>query len=82
MKAHTLGAVLTAAIAAAVLVSGCTSSLPFSATPTPKPPDLSAEYGAAFGQSARVPPIGSRKLSLTCILAPIRLRSCYEMARA
>jgi hypothetical protein len=51
MKAHTLGAVLTAAVAAAVLVSGCASSLPFSATPTPTPRDLSGSYDAAFSLS-------------------------------
>ena len=51
MKAHTLGAVLTAAVAAAVLVSGCASSLPFGATPTPKPQDLSGSYDAAFSLS-------------------------------
>ncbi len=51
MKAHTLAAVLTAAVAAAVLVSGCASSLPFSSTPTPKPRDSSGSYDAAFGQS-------------------------------
>jgi hypothetical protein len=51
MKALTLRVVLTAAVAAAVLVSGCASSLPFGSTPTPKPQDLSGSYDAAFSLS-------------------------------
>jgi hypothetical protein len=51
MKAHTLAAVLTAAVAAVVLVSGCASSLPFGSTPTPRAQDLSRSYDAAFSLS-------------------------------
>jgi hypothetical protein len=50
MKAHKVVAVLTAVVAAAVLVSGCSSFLPLSSTSTPKPRDLSASYDAAFSQ--------------------------------
>ena len=51
MKAQELGAVVAAAVAAAVLVGGCASSLPFGSTPTQTQRDLSESYDATFSQS-------------------------------
>jgi hypothetical protein len=48
MTSRNLGAVLTAAIIATVLTSGCLSSLPFGSTPTSKARDLSSSYDASF----------------------------------
>ncbi len=51
MASYTAWGVLVAVLVAAVVVSGCTTSLPFAPSPSSKPRDLSSSYNATFVQN-------------------------------
>ncbi|MGZ7163427.1 MAG: hypothetical protein ACXVIK_04085 [Halobacteriota archaeon] len=69
MTSYAAWGALVVVLVAAVMVSGCTTSLPFASAPSSKSRDLSGSYDAAFVEKTGRPLPRLYKRRRTCIQA-------------